>query len=767
MNDVRERFAKVLAAASGEVAREQFATREWLSPGSLSLEIRGVGPITMPVSEATAEAIRKVSVPAPFGWRDQTLHDDSVRHTWEVARSRVKLPLRQWKLALREPLARIRESLGLPAGCELVPTLDKVLLYERGQFFRAHQDSERSDDMVASLVVLLPSQYTGGALSVSHKGETHTFKRSKRQDAELALLAFYADCQHEIDVVKSGHRVSVTFHLELRGEPELGATPVPKASLRKLVGLARQHFATETRLPVSRREEAPRRLVYLLDHEYSSRSLSWSRLKAADRRAATAVMQVADELGAHCSLALAHVQETWQCEPEDYGYDYGYRRAPPAMAADEYTLTDLIDDSVELRSWLGRDGRACDARGGHVRSHELCFNKASDELTPFHVDHEGWQGNYGNTVERWYHRAALVLWPAEHDFDLRAEENHAWAVEMLAALPSSDGDLLNRRARALLAWWPTVPDTGSCALSSASCARLMEVAQRVDDPAIALDLLARIGVSGLTDKALFPGLRALVEQRGAGWGLALYTRWVPKHARAEWCLGIDDFTASMTETDGPVRAFATQLVAREASAWSERARQAPEAWLSPKAHQQHAAVFASLLAASGMLEGRDTQRALLEQAAALSELAHLAIIERALLHSRAPSLRKALKGSDLVKRAVSVARAGSRGPERRADDCSLEVMLRCSCADCKQLHAFLSATDARLDWPLAKARRQHIHGVIDSRALPVSHVTLRQGSPHKLQLTKDAGAIRKREKAHRARQGAVLSALQAVGLARA
>ena len=95
MTDARERFAKVLAAASGDGARDQFATREWLSPEALSLEIRGVGPITMPVSEATAEAIRKVSNPAPFGWRDQTLHDESVRHTWEVARSRVKLPLRQ------------------------------------------------------------------------------------------------------------------------------------------------------------------------------------------------------------------------------------------------------------------------------------------------------------------------------------------------------------------------------------------------------------------------------------------------------------------------------------------------------------------------------------------------------------------------------------------------------------------------------------------------------------------------------------------------
>ena len=46
-------------------------------------------------------------------------------------------------------------------------------------------------------------------------------------------------------------------------------------------------------------------------------------------------------------------------------------------------------------------------------------------------EYKGWRGNYCITVERWHHQAALALWPADHDFDLRAEENHAWAVAML------------------------------------------------------------------------------------------------------------------------------------------------------------------------------------------------------------------------------------------------------------------------------------------------------------------------------------------------
>jgi hypothetical protein len=38
--------------------------------------------------------------------------------------------------------------------------------YEPNQFFRAHQDSEKDDSMIGTLVVTLPSSPTGGALMV-------------------------------------------------------------------------------------------------------------------------------------------------------------------------------------------------------------------------------------------------------------------------------------------------------------------------------------------------------------------------------------------------------------------------------------------------------------------------------------------------------------------------------------------------------------------------------------------------------------------------
>jgi hypothetical protein len=49
--------------------------------------------------------------------------------------------------------------------------------------------------MVGTLVVTLPSSYTGGELMVGHNEEWKAYRGSK---TALSLVAFYADCRHEV-----------------------------------------------------------------------------------------------------------------------------------------------------------------------------------------------------------------------------------------------------------------------------------------------------------------------------------------------------------------------------------------------------------------------------------------------------------------------------------------------------------------------------------------------------------------------------------------
>ena len=87
---------------------------------------------------------------------------------------------------------------------------------------------------------------------------------------------------------------------------------------------------------------------------------------------------------------------------------------------------------------------------------------------------------------------------------------------------------------------------------------------------------------------------------------------------------------------------------------------------------------------------------------------------------------------------------------RASDDWAIAPPGRCSCELCGELSRFLMAKSrTTLEWPLAKDRRAHVHGILDEHDLPVTHTTRREGSPYTLVLTKTS-ALFEREAAERA-----------------
>src|SRR5881628_3606620 len=106
--DVQQQLATIKAPGT-------FATRRSSPADDLRLEVTGVGRIGWPITRETA---RKLCV---------------------VAR---------------------------PARSRLRSELHNLLVYGPGQFFLTHQDSEKADDMIGTLIVVLPSNFTGGAIEI-------------------------------------------------------------------------------------------------------------------------------------------------------------------------------------------------------------------------------------------------------------------------------------------------------------------------------------------------------------------------------------------------------------------------------------------------------------------------------------------------------------------------------------------------------------------------------------------------------------------------
>lgn len=75
--------------------------------------------------------------------------------------------------------------------------------------------------MFGSLVVVFPTRHKGGALYLRHKGEEWTFDSaalaSAQEDPSIAYIAFYSDVDHEVSVVNSGYRDTLTYNLYFDG----------------------------------------------------------------------------------------------------------------------------------------------------------------------------------------------------------------------------------------------------------------------------------------------------------------------------------------------------------------------------------------------------------------------------------------------------------------------------------------------------------------------------------------------------------------------
>lgn len=403
----------------------------------LELSIDPIGPVEFPVTAKIAKSLIVEAESARYGLKDQTLLDRKIRDTWEISKARIHTN-QTWDVQLDQALQKIQKNLNLPDDGLLTAELHNLLIYMPGQFFKAHQDSEKAEGMIATLVVLLPAAFTGGELVVDQHGDQRVFDFSEEHSKNLVFTAFYADCYHEVKEVQSGYRLALTYNLFFKSKSMTIA-------LKRNVDLEKSlqsYFLNPPERGRYSEVSYPNWLVYLLDHEYTQSSLDWFNLRGLDRDRVAELLTCADHLGLTAHLTLADVHETWSTEGD---YDWTRRRRhrwydgeDEEDAADDYELTELIEDEIILRHWVTRSGQKIGDRDTYVPRQMVCWTKSVDQFKPFKSNYEGYMGNYGNTLDRWYHRAAIVLWKNESDLISIFKCNKSEALSSLSETLRND-----------------------------------------------------------------------------------------------------------------------------------------------------------------------------------------------------------------------------------------------------------------------------------------------------------------------------------------
>ncbi|MGO9976539.1 MAG: 2OG-Fe(II) oxygenase [Solirubrobacteraceae bacterium] len=765
-----------LAALLGELeAPGSFSARRVAPPNDLHIEVRGVGALCFPVPDEQARALCQIARPARYGRGELTLLDRRVRDTWEIPASRVRIDKRRWNKTLVPILDALRNDLGLPSGSRLEAELHAMLVYARGQFFLPHKDSEKHDEMIGTLVVTLPAPFTGGGLVVEHEGQRATYRGSK---AALSFVAFYADCRHEVKPVTSGHRVVLTYNLLLRrNTSEPAPSDVPPEVAEELARLLQEHFAEP---PPARWRgdraagEPPSRLVYLLDHEYTERGLDWGRLKGRDAGRALPLRDIAQRVECDAVLALAKVHETWSTIQSDYEDRwYGRRRSGgwnerdnEGVELDDHEVDELIEQSVELECWM-EPSAAPRVRpvALSVPDYEVCATTPSDQLKPYASEYEGNMGNYGNTLDRWYRRGAVLLWPKAKAFAVRAEVDPAWALTSISTRLRA-GEMAEARemAASLAPFWAVAT---RAARTSRFVTAALRVAGGLDEPALARLMLAPLQTEALGRAHAAP-LAALVERYGEGFLARLLETWSGRRQQwndsgitwSEWVVslpglcdalctrGSSGTAAALVLVQDSTHHLTTAITQALAVRAPSRRNQALEKLAEPLAAVLHSAALL------GAVEIRDELIGFCQ--AGGDELLVCLVNALRAAAALAPELRRQTGFDVLADHCADRLASRLTRPQRKQGDWSIEPPRGCGCGCelCSVLSDFLRDPAAQvLEWPLAEQRRRHVHATIDAAELPVRHQTRRSGRPYTLVLTK-TDALFESERQEQAREDA-------------
>ncbi len=729
----RERLVRLLG---GSGPAGSFSAQLSAPADRLHLEVSGVGPVRLPLRAPLAKKVIAVARPARFGRGEETRADASVRDTWELTPDQFTLDGTGWPALLDSALEYFRDELGFPRGSRLRAEPHSMLVYGKGQFFLPHQDSEKDDAMAGSLVMSLPSAHTGGELIVEHAGESIAYRASKE---ELTFIAFYADCRHQVTPVRSGYRATLTFNLLADAGP-------PPAEARPATEPARcltEHFSTPA-TPRYGGEDLPppNRLVFLLDHEYTQRGLSWERLKGADADQAALLRAAAEQAGCETVLALAEVKETWDALPsgsdpwDDYydedtdgddDTDGGAGGAP-----DDYELNELIDDEITLAWWTGPDGTGGEPISLHVRDHEVCAATPNATLTPHRSEYEGYMGNYGNTLDRWYRRAAVVVWPRDRAFVARAEAGSRWALCDLRDRIDA-GDLAGARdaAQSLAPFWAQL-ETEAGLLTAA-----LEVAVGLDAAGTAAMLLEPFRVE-LLAREHAAGLAAAAGQYGEDWTRSIVDGWFGSERHldlyetglSEWADNTLPGLCGALRTAGSPQV--AQLLAAGTWRWLESRLQLWTTTTRSDVRRPQLELLSSPLVRLLEAAGDTLHDEITGTLHACADTVLECLMPALRLADARGTARLEKIARDCAERLGRIAAT----PPRDEDDWSIE-WTGCGCDLCDRLGTFLGSRSQRtLEWPLAKDRRRHVHSRIDTAELPVRHQTRRQGRPYTLVLSK-------------------------------
>lgn len=664
------------------------ASRPAILPG---LEVSTVGKISFPIPPAQARAMIACAAQAPYGRGEETIVDTDVRRVWQLEPAWFTLKSQAWDGLVSELVESVKRDLTISGPVR--PQLYKLLIYESGSFFAPHRDTEKEDGMFGTMVVCLPSQHEGGRLIVRHDGHSETFDFGPGSETEIQAAAFYADCLHEIEAVRSGYRVCLVYNLvrpkgrALRAPRQTRFVAAAREALREL-------FQERTRL----------RVAIPLNHQYSRAGLAENLLKGQDQAWWALLSDAARAEGYRIELAQMRFFQS------GLGEEIGWNR---------YQLEEVYEESLTLE---------CPGLGRLRLDREEILSRRAFEKLPFKEDVQV-TGNEGVTIERRYRQAMILIWPPDRHLAMVAREGQTVALPALRDLIQSSDPSSLEFARAVLDGWQL--DRGGRSQS----ARMLWCLRRLGDRGLARRFVSEILPRDF-DGREGPALRGLAPVVGWGWlGGSL----------ADLVAAQDGSSTRVLATLALLRSLCCAVGERRRPACLAMAGALEPLLRSWKWASSREGVLESLfdsltaIDAHGLLD--DLLTFILSEPKGYDLHGTLIPAVRSLRgpHSSTPGFRR------LLGHCLRELERRTESPVIIPEHWSLTVEIHCRFRDCKSLEAFLRDPVERVFRYRAREEdRRHLSRHLDGADVELR--TEKQGSPYTLVVTKNRASYLGRQK---------------------
>lgn len=238
--------------------------------------------------------------------------------------------------------------------------------------------------------------------------------------------------KHEVTEVTSGYRWVLTYNLIYSGhvyEPLSAADNTRDARFLTAVFNKWRKDINSDENDVDTSDPPPEELIYLLDHQYTDESLSFSALKGKDLVKAQLLKDVCDQTD--CCLYLASLERRVYGVVEDdydeyYGRGFGYYddeksedgdsedensedeprdrsedRPTHRYASDFHEIIEECDKSLELKRIVDFDGQVVGTEFD-VDEDNIIQDEPFKDREPDEEDFEGYTGNEGASTTHWY-----------------------------------------------------------------------------------------------------------------------------------------------------------------------------------------------------------------------------------------------------------------------------------------------------------------------------------------------------------------------------